>query len=68
MFTSHKETIFNSKNVIQVIIKLKNKKKKNIYERLGGQMAIDLAVDKFYSKMLSDPLLKEYFKSSDMKK
>ena len=31
-------------------------------------MAIDLAVDKFYSKMLSDPLLKEYFKSSDMKK
>ena len=30
-------------------------------------MAIDLAVDKFYGKVLSDSLLKDFFKSVDMK-
>jgi truncated hemoglobin YjbI len=30
-------------------------------------MAIDLAVDKFYAKVLSDPALKDFFKSVDMK-
>lgn len=31
-------------------------------------MAIDLAVDKFYAKMLSDATLKDFFKTTDMKK
>jgi hemoglobin len=43
-------------------------KKKSIYDRLGGQMAIDLAVDKFFGKVQSDSQIKELFKSIDMKK
>lgn len=30
-------------------------------------MAIDLTVDKFYGKVLSDPMLKDFFKGTDMK-
>lgn len=30
-------------------------------------MAIDLAVDKFYGKVLSDPAIKEFFKNVEMK-
>lgn len=43
-------------------------KKKSIYDRLGGQMAIDLAVDKFFGKVQSDSQIKDLFKSIDMKK
>jgi hemoglobin len=33
----------------------------SLYDAIGGQPAITLAVDVFYAKMLSDPELKRYF-------
>jgi hemoglobin len=33
----------------------------SIYDQLGGQPTIDIAVDKFYEKVLSDPDLIEFF-------
>ena len=39
-----------------------------IYERLGGQEAINLAVDKFYEKVLKDNRVKSFFTKIDMKK
>lgn len=39
-----------------------------LYERLGGAGAIDLAVDKFYDKVLADGRIKHFFVNTDMKK
>lgn len=44
-----------------------DKSTKSIYEMLGGDSAVDIAVDKFYDKVLSDPLVKDFFKSTNMK-
>jgi hemoglobin len=41
---------------------------KPLFERLGGQGAVDLAVDKFYGKVLADDLVKDFFKTVDMTK
>lgn len=38
----------------------------SIYEQLGGEAAIDTAVDIFYRKMLLDERVAEYFDSVDM--
>ena len=40
---------------------------KSLYEQLGGEQAIDLAVDKFYDKMLADPLVKDFYRNTNMK-
>lgn len=40
----------------------------SLYERLGGEAAIDAAVDRFYAKVLADDLLKPFFAHTDMEK
>lgn len=37
-----------------------------IFERIGGQPAVDAAVDIFYQKVLADPLLAPMFEGVDM--
>jgi len=39
-----------------------------LFERLGGQGAINAVVDKFYEIMLSDPLVSSFFANIDMGK
>ncbi len=39
-----------------------------LYERLGGAEAIDVAVDKFYRRVLSDPYITRFFEGVDMEK
>ena len=38
----------------------------SLYERLGGQAAVDVAVDKFYEKVLADERIKHFFANTDM--
>ncbi|ACK64291.1 globin [Rippkaea orientalis PCC 8801] len=38
-----------------------------LYERLGGEAAINLAVDKFYQKVLADERINHFFANLDMK-
>ena len=38
----------------------------SLYERLGGEAAVDAAVDKFYRKVLSDDRISRYFETIDM--
>ena len=40
----------------------------SLYERLGGEAAVDAAVDVFYDKVLSDYRINRYFEKSDMAK
>jgi len=42
--------------------------KKTLYEQLGGEDAIEAVVDKFYDKVMADPLVNVFFKNTDMKK
>ena len=37
-----------------------------LYERLGGEAAVDAAVDIFYRKVLADDRINEYFDNVDM--
>ena len=37
-----------------------------LYERIGGEAALDAAVDLFYRKVLGDPGLSDFFDSTDM--
>jgi len=39
-----------------------------LFEKLGGADAVDLAVDKFYERVLQDDLLKHFFANVDMVK
>ena len=39
-----------------------------LFEKLGGANAIDLAVDKFYERVLQDDRIKHYFADVDMVK
>lgn len=39
-----------------------------LYEKLGGAAAVDLAVDKFYARVLQDDRVKHYFADMDMVK
>ncbi|MGQ4001758.1 group 1 truncated hemoglobin [Francisellaceae bacterium CB299] len=41
---------------------------KTLFEKLGGEAAVDAAVDKFYGKVLSDDRVKDFFKNTDMTK
>lgn len=38
----------------------------SLYERLGGEAAVDAAVDLFYRKVLSDSRISHFFDSIDM--
>ena len=37
-----------------------------LYEKLGGGAAVDLAVDKFYEKVLADERVNRFFADTDM--
>ena len=37
-----------------------------LYEQLGGQPAVDAAVDLFYRKVLTDPRISKFFEGVDM--
>lgn len=39
-----------------------------LYERIGGEAAVDAAVDKFYEKVLADERIKHFFIDVDMVK
>jgi hemoglobin len=41
---------------------------KTLYERLGGEAAVEAAVDKFYARMLADPRVNRFFKDTNMSK
>lgn len=38
----------------------------NLFERIGGEAAVDAAVDIFYRKVLSDDRINDYFDDVDM--
>lgn len=38
----------------------------SLYERIGGQAAVDAAVDAFYGRVLADPTLAPLFEGVDM--
>ncbi|MBX2851207.1 MAG: group 1 truncated hemoglobin [Phycisphaeraceae bacterium] len=38
----------------------------SLYERIGGEAAVDAAVDKFYEKVLADDRIKDFFVAVDM--
>jgi hemoglobin len=37
-----------------------------LYDELGGEAAISAALDRFYPKVLADPLMSPYFRNVDM--
>lgn len=39
---------------------------KSLYERIGGEAAVDAAVDLFYRKVLADDRISEFFDTVDM--
>jgi len=39
-----------------------------LYERIGGEAAVDAAVDKFYDKVLADDRIKHFFEGVDMRR
>jgi hemoglobin len=39
-----------------------------IYERLGGMVSIDVAVDQFYERIIGDPELASFFDRVDMRR
>ncbi len=39
-----------------------------LFEKLGGESAVDLAVDKFYERVLNDERIKHFFENVDMNK
>eukprot|EP00744_Colponema_vietnamica_P001678 GILI01002755.1.p1 GENE.GILI01002755.1~~GILI01002755.1.p1 ORF type:complete len:243 (+),score=94.15 GILI01002755.1:89-817(+) len=38
----------------------------SLFEKLGGEAAVDIAVDKFYQKVLADPHVNHFFANTDM--
>lgn len=40
----------------------------SLYERLGGEVAINAAVDRFYEKVLADDLINHFFTTVDMER
>jgi hemoglobin len=42
--------------------------KKTLFDRIGGQEAVNMAVDLFYKKVLADSRVNQFFKNTDMKK
>lgn len=43
-----------------------NQEKPSLFERIGGKDAVNAAVDKFYVKVLADPLLAPLFANTEM--
>lgn len=41
---------------------------KSVYERIGGEAAVNAAVDVFYRKVLKDPRINMFFKDVDMER
>jgi hemoglobin len=41
---------------------------KSLYERLGGQLAVEAAIEVFYGKVMADPLLQPMFAGVDLKR
>lgn len=39
-----------------------------LFEKLGGAEAVDIAVDRFYERVLQDDRIKHFFANTDMKK
>ncbi len=39
-----------------------------LFEKIGGAEAVDLAVDKFYARVLADDRVKQFFVNTDMEK
>ncbi len=39
-----------------------------VYEQLGGEAAIDAAVDNFYRRVLNDPYVTPFFEGTDMER
>jgi hemoglobin len=46
---------------------VKSTPKASIYDRIGGQDAVNAAVDIFYKKVLADDIVNSFFKNTDMK-
>lgn len=40
----------------------------NLYEKVGGQGAIEQIVDDFYNRILADDIVNKFFANTDMKK
>lgn len=40
----------------------------SIYQEIGGEKAVDAAVDLFYEKVLADERIKHFFSNTDMKR
>lgn len=45
-----------------------NSSNKTMYERLGGEFAVALLVDRFYDRVLKDPDLEPFFRHVSMEK
>jgi len=41
---------------------------RTLFERIGGKAAVDLAVDKFYDRVLADARIQHFFDNMDMDK
>lgn len=41
---------------------------KSLFDQLGGEPAVDAAVELFYEKVLADPALKPFFEGTDMRR
>jgi len=39
-----------------------------LYEKLGGEPAVDVAVDKFYDKVMADERINHFFANTNMKR
>ena len=44
------------------------KDERSLFERIGGEGAVDAAVDLFYTKILADDRVKSFFTQTDMNK
>ncbi len=53
-------------NKLKGLFSGKEEAKPSLYDRLGGQPAVDAAVDIFYRKVLADDRISHYFDSVDM--
>mmetsp|Transcript_15974 Transcript_15974/g.13527 ORF Transcript_15974/g.13527 Transcript_15974/m.13527 type:complete len:109 (+) Transcript_15974:57-383(+) len=64
----------NSSNIVDLNTKAKAQKReavtddqKSLYEKIGGEKAVEAVVGSFYGKILTDPLLAPFFKATNMK-